>query len=442
MFRKLFFALFFLFSYASGANKNYNINEFFLKNGLHIVHVKKSTSPIVYFSILYMRGSKDEAISKSGVAHFLEHIAFCSDNGFFNIFLEKIGADRNAFTSLNAIQFYEIVQVEHIEEIFKHEAARIESLTPNNKRFITEKGAILEERSMRVDNNPNGQFGEIFNTTLFNRMPGGISVIGWKHEIQSITESDLKDFHNKWFCPNSAIIIIAGDIELDAVKRLAEKYFGHFNRKNLPKEIEPKINFDIKKEISFSSSKPETNFVIEYVYPVPFSVKSDFTKCLNLKIAIDILNQPEHQIEKILEDNINKDSSISIQYLFGYFPFDIVIVSIKSNSINLLTDCETIWNHVLKNKIANIKIRKEELDAIKRQKSLASAYRYDDIELIVNYFSNYLSKGLTVDQIKSIDEIVQSMSVEKCQNVLKEVFKNEPYAVFRMIPKGYDREQE
>ncbi|MDR1235711.1 MAG: insulinase family protein, partial [Holosporaceae bacterium] len=120
--------------------------DFVLKNGLRVICIEKKTSPIIFFSIWYRCGSKDDAVSKSGVAHYLEHMAFVSKRMEFNTFLESVGALRNAFTSLNVICFHELVPKENIEVVFNHESMRMKSLDIADDAFLSEKGAILEER--------------------------------------------------------------------------------------------------------------------------------------------------------------------------------------------------------------------------------------------------------------------------------------------------------
>lgn len=440
MFKKLFIALLLFCICSVETHGKYEVLEFMLKNGLHVKYIKKSTSPIIEFSIWYRCGSSYDAISKSGVAHYLEHMAFCSDNGFFDEFLEKIGAERNAFTSLKTICFYEIVPSEHIEAVFKHEAIRMESMSPNNTKFITERGAIIEERNMKIDTNPSGQYQEVLSANLFNRMPGGISIIGLKSEIESITEKDLLDFHNKWFCPNNATLIIVGDIEFNQVKHLTEKYFGRLNRKNIAtiNKAYPIPTFE--KDINFSSPKNGSSAEISYIYSVPFQGKSNFRKCISLKLTIAMLNQADFFVRKTLETIINKASSVDFQYITGYFPYDIVVINISCNSINNCVDCEKIWDQYLKNKIVNIKLKKEDLDIIKKREIISMAYKKDDIKQISEHFGFMITSGFDVEHIQSLDDIIQSITIDECQSALREIFTISPCAISRITPKGYDRE--
>jgi zinc protease len=189
--KKIIFSLIFL-TFNSCAK--YDAFEFALDNGLRVVCVKRNSVPIIAFSIWYKCGSKCDLVSKSGVAHYLEHTAFSSKKEFRD-FLEEIGAECNAFTSFNTICFYEIVPKEHLETIFLNESDRMKSIQIDDTDFLSEKGAILEERSMRTDNDPEGAYQETMLANMFNRKTGGIGIIGWKHEINGIKKQETSQFY-------------------------------------------------------------------------------------------------------------------------------------------------------------------------------------------------------------------------------------------------------
>jgi zinc protease len=417
----------------------YNIVDFTLKNGLRVVSIEKKTSPIIFFSVWYKCGSQCDAISKSGVAHYLEHMAFCSNKMEFSNFLEDIGASKNAFTSINTICFYEVVPKENIEAVFVHEAKRMVSFNIEDHAFLSEKKAILEERSMRIDNNPDGAHREVILSNVFNREIGGTEIIGLRHEIESLTQEDLYKFHDQWFVPNNAIIVISGDFDLNQIKALAEKYFGKIPPKELTKiSVKNSVPICLKK-IEYSSPKNGELSSIEYIYRVPFSSQGNFRKTIAFDIAIRIINQPAFFVTRMLKDVLNSATSVKFGYESRIFQHDIVVLEIGSNSIDNLYRSEDTWNH-LKNKLTHAGISKSELDIVKKQYLIALAYKKDDIEEMSHYLGWLLMCGYSVDEIRSMDDIVQSISEKECADLLREVFSKEPMAISRSVPRGYDRE--
>jgi zinc protease len=420
----------------------YNVVRFTLKNGLQVICIEKKSAPIIFFSIWYYCGSKNDAISKSGVAHYLEHMAFSSNKMEFSELLEDIGALKNAFTSINTICFHEVVSKKNIEIVFIYEAIRMISLNIGNDIFQSEKGAILEERSMCVDNNPGGAMQESTLANIFNRDTGGIGVIGWKHEIETIIPKDLQEFHDKWFAPNNALIVISGDFELDHIKKLAEKYFEKIpsKRTEKPKEagVFPETAVCLK-EIEYGSPKNRSLAAVEYVYRVPFSSRENLRKSIALDVAIMALNQPAFFVKKILKDVINCATHAAFGYIDRVFAQDIVAFEISASSIDAAHDSENMWRY-LRKRLLHIGISQSELDAVKRQYLVSLAYKKDDIVKMSNHFGLLLTGGYSLEEIQEIDDMVQSITTKECNDLLRDVFTQEPHAISRIVPKGYDRE--
>jgi zinc protease len=431
--------IFVLFVFCSQAK--YNVSDFTLGNGLRVVCIEKKTSPIIFFSIWYRCGSKNDAISKSGVAHYLEHMAFSSNKMEFSNFLEDIGAAKNAFTSLKTICFYEIFSNEHIESVFSHEAIRMVTLAIDDDIFLSEKNAILEERSTRVDNEPEGALQEAALANIFSREIAGIGIIGWKHEIEAITKEDLYDFHNKWFAPNNAIIVISGDFDLDNIKMLAEKYFGNIPSKSIDDNLKENIADPVSciREIRYSSSKNGEHSSIEYVYRVPFFAKENLRKAIALEVAVMAMNRPAFFVKKMLKDISNCATNVVFEYESRTFPYDIVCLESSAPSIDDLDNAENLWSY-LRNKLMCVGITASELDAVKQRYLISLAYEKDDIARMSNHFGWMLIGGYSVDEIQSMDDLIESISLEECNDLLREIFSQKPCAIIRAVPKGYDRE--
>jgi predicted Zn-dependent peptidase len=136
---------------------------------------------------------------------------------------------------------------------------------------------------------------------------------------------------------------------------------------------------------------------------------------------------------------MNKASSLDVEYVTGYFQHDVLIVSISCSSLENCIDSEKILEY-LKQKIENMKLSKLDLDLVKRQQQIAMAYKKDDIEQISKYIGWMLLSGYSVDQIQTIDDVMQSITIDECCSALGEVLNSDPIAICRITPKGYDRD--
>ncbi|MDR1235594.1 MAG: insulinase family protein, partial [Holosporaceae bacterium] len=332
-----------------------------------------------------------------------------------------------------------LVPKENIEVVFNHESMRMKSLDIADDAFLSEKGAILEERSMGTDNDPSGAMQELCLANIFNRGIGGTSVIGWKHEIESIQKEDLYRFHDKWFSPNNAVIVISGDFDLQNIKILAEKYFGEIPAKNneiVPTECESVFCL---KEIKYGSPKSGSFSSLEYTYKVPFSSKQNLRKAIALEVAVMAMNRPTFFVKKMMKDITNRATNVSFGYLDRIFQYDIISVEFNSSSIDDLREIEDMWRY-LKNKVAEVGVSKTETDAVKRKYFLSLAYEKDDIVNMSNRFGWLLMCGYSTDEIQSIDSVIQSITEKECNEILSEIFSQDPCVVSRVVPREYDRE--
>ena len=430
--------LFFLFFLLFGANANYNAEEFFLKNGLRVVLIERKSVPIIECSIWFRCGSKCDALLKSGCAHFLEHLACENHKKKFSDYLYNIGAETNAFTSVNTICFHEIFPKECLEKVLSFESERIRSLEIEDKVFQNEKKAVLEERGMRTDSDILGKCYEVFLANVFNRLVGGISVIGWKHEIESISVEDLKDYYKTWIVPNNAIIVLVGDFDKEEVKQLIKKYFEDIPAAELPKKISSPQKIDCKKSIELRSTQ-KGGSTVEYVYKVPFLYKNNLRKAWALTLALEVLEQPSSFVNGILKHMTDAVHSFRFSYYALFYEYDILSVSFSMNAIDNWDKIGTHWSY-FKKKILNGCISEEALQKIKKRERIALAYKKEDIDRISTYFGYNLVLRFSLKDISSVDDLIQSITVKECNDVLKEVFSTSPISVMKTLPKGYDRD--
>ncbi len=431
----LLFFVFLIFT----ANANFKVDEFSLKNGMNVIMIEKKSVPIISLSIWYKCGSKCDMLSKSGAAHFLEHLAYENHKREFSNYLEEIGAENNAFTSVNTICFYEIFPKDFLEKVLFFESKRMQSLEIEDKVFQNEKKAILEERGMRVDADVQGRYGEIVLSNIFNRQIGGIEVIGWKHEIESIEVEDLQAFYKKWITPNNAILILVGDFEKESAKKLIKKYFGTVSPGDSPKISSLNNKESNKKLIEYRSTENGPSSTITYVLKVPFLSKSNLRKSLALSLALEILGQPTSFTETILKQMSNIISGVNFSYTDSVYQFDILGITFHATSIDNLDKVEIAWPYLKKKILANC-ISESDLKKVKKRKLISLAYKKQDVQQIAEYFGWNLMSKLSVKEILSLDDTIQSITVKECNDVLKEVFSTSPISVTKTLPKGYDRD--
>lgn len=215
---------------------------FTLENGLQVVVIPNHRTPVVNHTIYYRVGAMDEPPAKSGLAHFLEHLMFKGTDklkpGEFSDIVARNGGQENAFTTQDYTGYYQTVAVDRLEKMMEIEADRMTGLVLTSEEIEPERKVVLEERGSRVENSPNGKLRELTNATLFMNHPYRIPIIGWEHEIRSLTREDMMAFYRNWYAPNNAILVLSGDVTVAKVRPLVEKYYGKIPSRAVPARID------------------------------------------------------------------------------------------------------------------------------------------------------------------------------------------------------------
>ncbi|MEE8334433.1 MAG: pitrilysin family protein [Alphaproteobacteria bacterium] len=208
----------------------FNPQSFTLANGMQVVVVTNRRAPVVAHMVWYRVGAADEPAGQSGIAHFLEHLMFKGTDtvspGEFSRIVARNGGTDNAFTSQDYTAYFQKVARDRLELVMRIEADRMRNLTLTDAEVLPERDVVLEERRSRTDNDPGSQLYEAARATLFLNHPYGIPIIGWKHEIENLSTDDALAFYRRYYAPNNAILIVAGDVSLAELRPLAEKYYG------------------------------------------------------------------------------------------------------------------------------------------------------------------------------------------------------------------------
>jgi len=215
---------------AAPAKGAVTVGHFKLANGLEVVVIPDNRTPVVTHMIWYKNGAADDPLGKSGIAHFLEHLMFkgtkAHPQGAFSDLVAELGGQENAFTGYDYTAYFQRIGKEHLATMMRFEADRMRNLVLTDEVVNPEREVVLEERRMRVDNDPSALLGETVQATLFARHPYGAPVIGWKHEIEGLSRDDALDYYTRFYTPENAVLIVAGDVEPQETLRLAQETYG------------------------------------------------------------------------------------------------------------------------------------------------------------------------------------------------------------------------
>ncbi len=192
------------------------VTSFMLDNGMEVVVIEDHRAPVVVHMVWYRAGSADETPGVSGVAHFLEHLLFKAtdtlESGEFSSTVARNGGSDNAFTSFDYTAYFQRVAADRLELMMRMESDRMVNIRLSEEDIATERDVIIEERNMRVENNPDALFREQKRAAQYLNHRYGVPVIGWRHEMEKLDLKAAMTYYKRFYAPNNAVLVVAGDV--------------------------------------------------------------------------------------------------------------------------------------------------------------------------------------------------------------------------------------
>jgi len=213
-------------------------HEHKLGNGLRVIVKEDHRAPTVVAMVWYKAGSIDEFNGTTGVAHVLEHMMFkgtkAVPSGEYSKLVAAAGGRENAFTSRDMTAYHVQVHKSHLPLAFRLEADRMQNLVLTDEEFAKEIRVVMEERRLRTEDQAQGLVYEQFMATALRSHPYRAPVIGWMSDLENMRAEDAREWYQRWYAPNNALVVVVGDVDPQEVFALAERYFGPLKPKALP----------------------------------------------------------------------------------------------------------------------------------------------------------------------------------------------------------------
>ena len=249
-----------------------SFNKFKLDNGLTIIVHEDPNTPMAVLNLLYKVGSKDEMAHKTGFAHLFEHLMFGGSKNIENFDepLQRAGGENNAFTNPDITNYYDVVPAQNLETAFWLESDRMLSLSFDQKVLDVQKGVVCEEFKERYINEPYGMAWLKLRPLAYKNHPYKWATIGKElSHIENATMQDVKDFFYKFYRPNNAILVLAGDLDIVEAKKLATKYYGKIapGPESQIKYAEERSQVKKNLTIHYDQNTKNTEIKISYLAP-------------------------------------------------------------------------------------------------------------------------------------------------------------------------------
>ena len=249
-----------------------NVHEFKMKNGMKVLVKEDHRAPIVVSQVWYKVGSSYEHSGITGVSHVLEHMMFKGTKkhaaGEFSRIIAENGGRENAFTGRDYTAYFQQLEKSRLKVSFEMEADRMRNLTLPEEEFKKELAVVMEERRMRTEDKASALTSEQFYATAFTNNPYHQPIIGWMNDLKHMQVADLQSWYEKFYAPNNATLVVAGDVNAKEVFQLAKKYFADLKPSQIS-QTKPRLDAEQKGERRITVKAPARLPYMLMGYKVP-----------------------------------------------------------------------------------------------------------------------------------------------------------------------------
>ena len=402
--------------------------RFVLDNGLKVIVHEDHSAPIAVVNLLYQVGARDENEEKTGFAHLFEHLMFGGSKHIpsYDEPLQKVGGDNNAFTSNDITNYYITLPSANIETAFWLESDRMLSLSFDPEVLEVQRSVVIEEFKQRYLNQPYGDAWLKLRPLAYQKHPYKWNTIGKEiSHIEEATMEDVKDFFFNWYVPNNAILVVGGDVTVDQVKSLAEKWFGPIPSREIETRALPKE----PRQEEYRSLDVEEDVPLDSLYMTFHMCGRNDEAYHATDLLSDILGRGKSSsLYKRLVDEDRVFSSISA-YVTGSIDPGLLTIHGKVNSEFNLAQAEgAVWKVL--DDFMDERITAEELEKVKNKAE--STQVFSEMELL-NRAMNLAYAEMLGDADLANQEAakIRAVSVEDIRAVAKEVIRKTNASVLR-----------
>ncbi|GAB3649976.1 pitrilysin family protein [Echinicola sediminis] len=355
-----------------------NYERYILDNGLQVIVHEDHNTKMAVSNMIYKVGSRNEALGKTGLAHYFEHLMFGGSKNVpnFDGALERVGGECNAFTNTDITNYYITLPATNIETAFWLESDRMLQLNLSKKTIETQRKVVIEEFKQRYLNQPYGDAMHHLRSLSYHTHPYQWPTIGKEiADIEGYLEEDIREFYQNHYAPNNAILVIAGDVDGEEILEMAQKWFGPIPSSKKEKAIIPQEAPQLEKRTRTISADVPTDALYK-AYHVPGRLEAGYLEC---DLITDILGFGR---SSLLEQKLVKNTSIFAScnaYVLGSYDPGLMVFTGKMEKGQCAEEAEKALDEVVA-EFVQTAITDETLEKVKNQTEAMKTY--ESIQLI------------------------------------------------------------
>ena len=374
-----------------------------LDNGMDVVVIEDRRAPVVVHMLWYRVGAADEPARKSGIAHFLEHLMFKGTDdlapGEFSAVVEANGGRDNAFTSWDYTGYFQRVASDRLGLMMQMEADRMTDLTLSRDEWRPERDVILNERGQVVESRPGRVFNEAMLAALYKAHPYGTPIIGWRHEMETLTGADAKAFYRQHYAPNNAVLVIAGDVAAEPAMDLARTHYGPIpaNPDLTPRARPMEPPHTAERRLTLEDARVGTPYVSR-MYLAP--TRHDTKQAAALQMLAALLGGSP--TTSVLERKLNFEQGVALSAWANYSgmarDYGLFSLGIAPVEGVALEEAEAALDAAIVEFVQD-GVDREQFDRVRHQIRASEIYALDNVQGRARQYGVGLSIGLDADAI-------------------------------------------
>ena len=428
---------------AGGQRSATAAQQFTLKNGMQLIVQPDRRAPTAVHMVWVRVGAIDEVDGTSGVAHALEHMMFKGSRkvapGEFSRRVAALGGQENAFTSRDYTGYYQQIPSSRLEEVMKLESDRFANNHWPDSEFKKEIEVIKEERRMRTDDNPRASLMEQLNAATWQASPYHRPVIGWMGDLDSMHPDDARAFHKAWYVPENAVVVVAGDVEVEKVRALAEKYYGSIPSRALP-ERKPRPEPLQKGERRLDYKAPAEQAYVVMSFKVPdlrnlVEPKDSDKDAMALLMLGSVLSGYDGaRLDRQLTQGANRvaDATFSGASVVNRGPSTFLLGGVPSQG-KTAKEVETALRAEVA-RVAKDGVGEAELERVRTQWQASTVYERDSVFGQANDLGSNWVLGLPLDANDKLLALMKTVTAAQVQSVAARYFGDDQMTVATLVP--------
>jgi zinc protease len=377
--------------------------------------------------VWYRAGAGDDPWGTSGVAHFLEHLMFKSTakikSGEFARIITELGGRDNATTTLDTTSYFERVAKEHLKRVMELEADRMMNLRLLPEEITTERNVILEERRTSVDANPLSILTEQMLAALYLNDPYHRPALGWEHEMAQLSLGDAAAFYKRFYAPNNAVLLVAGDVTAEEVRPLAEATYGKNKPRGIARRSRPQEPPAVAPRlVRFADPRNGTPLLLRY-YRTP-SYKTGHAEAAGLDVLAWVIggDDTSRMYRRLVEGKVAVTAGANYDGTgLDGGRMDLVVIPVEGVTLEKAeAELDALIAEVRQNGITQ-----DELDQAKATLEAKRVFESDNQTTLAQRYGQGVAIGRSVAEIDAVPAHIAALTLDDVKRAAAEFVKPE-----------------